>query len=189
MIVGLLATLSGSQCSQLHCGGPAPGAWHREHMDELVFSDSIIVPGSPESVYDLISDVTRMGAWSPICTACWWDEGQGPQAGSWFTGRNEVPGRTWETRSLVTVAERGREFSFLVGGSLVQWSYTLAPVPEGTELTESWEFRPEGIALFHERYGDDAGNQIAIRTAAAHEGIPVTLAAIGRTVQALADLR
>lgn len=158
-------------------------------MTELVFSQSIVVPGSPEGVYDLISDVTRMGAWSPICTACWWDEGQGPQAGSWFTGRNEVPGRTWETRSLVTVADRGREFTFLVGGSLVQWSYTLAAVPEGTELTESWEFLPEGIALFHDRYGDDAENQIAIRTAAAHEGIPLTLKAIRRTAQELADGR
>lgn len=155
-------------------------------MAALVFSQSIVVPASPEVVYDLVADVTRMGAWSPICTACWWDEGQGPQAGSWFTGRNEVPGRTWETRSVVTVAERGREFTFRVGGSLVQWSYGFAPVPEGTELTESWEFRPEGIAMFHERYGEDADVQIAIRTAAAHEGIPVTLAAIRRTAQELA---
>lgn len=158
-------------------------------MDELVFSQSVVVPGSPESVYDLVSDVTRMGAWSPICRACWWDEGQGPAAGSWFTGRNEVPGRTWETRSLVTVADRGREFTFLVGGSLVQWSYTMRRAAEGTELTESWEFRPEGIALFHERYGEDAENQIAIRTAAAREGIPVTLEAIRRTAQEFADAR
>ena len=154
-------------------------------MDELVFSQSVDVPGSPESVYDLVADVTRMGAWSPTCTACWWDEGQGPQVGSWFTGRNEVPGRSWETRSLVTVAERGREFTFLVGGSLVQWSYTMRPAPAGTELTESWEFRPEGIAMFRDRFGDDADNQIAIRTAAAHEGIPATLAAIRRTAQEL----
>ena len=154
-------------------------------MDDLVFSKSIDVPGSPESVYDLVADVTRMGAWSPICTDCWWDEGQGPQVGSWFTGRNEVPGRSWETRSLVTVADRGREFTFLVGGSLVQWSYTMRPASAGTELTESWEFRPEGIALFRDRFGDDADNQIAIRTAAAREGIPAILAAIRRTAQEL----
>ena len=33
-----------------------------------------------------------MGEWSPICRACWWDEGGGPQVGAWFTGRNETPG-------------------------------------------------------------------------------------------------
>ena len=158
-------------------------------MAELMFSQSIVIPGSPESGYDLISDVTRMGSWSPTCTACWWDEGQGPQPGSWFTGRNEVPGRTWETRSLVTVADRGREFTFVVGGSLVSWSYTLVSVPEGTMLTESWEFLPEGIAFFHKRFGDDAENQIAIRTAEAHAGIPVTLAAVRRTAQELLDER
>ena len=23
----------------------------------------------------MVSDVTRMGEWSPVCKACWWDEG------------------------------------------------------------------------------------------------------------------
>ena len=53
----------------------------------------------------------------------------------------------------------------------------------GTELTESWHFRPKGIAGFHERYGADAENQIANRTDAAHEGIPVTLAAIKKAAE------
>jgi hypothetical protein len=43
---------------------------------------------------------------------------------------------------------------------------------------ESWEFLPDGIAGFHERYGDDADRQIAIREQAAKDGIPATLAAI-----------
>ena len=53
----------------------------------------------------------------------------------------------------------------------------------GTELTESWNFLPKGIAGFHERYGDDAENQIEIRSSAAHEGIPVTLAAIKKAAE------
>ena len=43
-------------------------------------------------------DIARMGSWSPGCKECWWDEGAGPDVGSWFTGRNELPERTWETR-------------------------------------------------------------------------------------------
>jgi hypothetical protein len=50
-----------------------------------------MVARSPEDLYDMVSDVTRMGEWSPVCTACWWDDGLGPQPGAWFTGRNGIP--------------------------------------------------------------------------------------------------
>lgn len=156
-------------------------------MSCLSYSESIVVACSPERLYDLISNVSRTGEWSPICTACWWDEdedeGDGARLGSWFTGRNEVPGRTWETRSQVVVAQRGREFAFVVGGSLVRWGYSLTPIDGGTQLTESWEFRPEGIAMFEEKYGATAQAEIANRTKAAHDGIPVTLKAIKRLAE------
>ncbi len=45
-------------------------------MDTLRFSESIVVARSPEFLYDMISDVTRMGEWSPVCKACWWDDGR-----------------------------------------------------------------------------------------------------------------
>ena len=138
---------------------------------------------TPEAVYDLVSDVTRTGEWSPVCRACWWDEGASGRAGDWFTGRNEVPGRVWETRSLVVVADRGREFAWLVGGALVRWGFTMAAVDDGTLLTESWAFLPAGQQLFAERYGDGAAAQVADRTRAAHEGIPATLAAVRRIAE------
>jgi polyketide cyclase/dehydrase/lipid transport protein len=152
-------------------------------MGNLQYSESVVVDTSPESLYDMVSDVTRMGEWSPICRACWWDAGDGPRAGAWFTGRNELPERTWETRSQVVAAERGREFAFLVGGAWVRWGYTFSPVGAGTRITESWEFLPAGIARFHDRYGDDAEAQIVARTQAAHEGIPLTLAAIKKAAE------
>lgn len=152
-------------------------------MTDLRHSDSVVVSCPPEQLYDLVSDVTRTGEWSPICTACWWDEGAGPEPGAWFTGRNETPTRTWETRSQVVVADRGREFSWVVGQGVVRWSYTLAPEDGGTRLTESWEFTPQGLAFFAEKYGDDAEAQIADRTQAARTGIPATLAAIKRIAE------
>ncbi len=154
-----------------------------ERASELVHSQSVVVRASPRTVYDLVSDVTRTGQWSPICTACWWDPGAGAQVGSWFTGRNDVAGRSWETRSQVVAADRGREFAFVVGGAYVRWGFTMEPVPEGTRLTESWRFLPDGVAMFHGRWGDDAPARIAERTAQAHEGIPATLAAVKRLVE------
>jgi hypothetical protein len=153
-------------------------------MDSLTHSGSVVVRSSPEALYDLVSDVTRTGEWSPVCTACWWDEGATARVGAWFTGRNEVPGRTWETRSQVAVADRGREFAWVVGGTLVRWGFAFAPVEGGTQVSESWEFLPAGQQLFAERYGDDAQRQVEERTRAAHEGIPATLAAIKRIAEA-----
>jgi hypothetical protein len=153
-------------------------------MDNPHYSESVVVASSPESVYDMVADVTRMGEWSPVCKACWWDEGDGPRTGAWFTGRNELPERTWETRSLVVAAERGREFAFAVRGSWARWGYTFEPTAGGSRVTESWDFLPDGLAGFRERYGDDADNQIAIRERAARSGIPVTLAAIKEAAEA-----
>jgi hypothetical protein len=152
-------------------------------MSELSYRESILVACPPDELYDLVSDVTRMGEWSPICAACWWDDGGGPRPGAWFTGRNQTPERTWETRSQVVVADPGREFAFEVNHGFVRWGYTFTPASGGTELTESWNFLPKGIAGFHDRYGDDAEAQIAERTSAAHTGIPVTLAAIKKTAE------
>ena len=152
-------------------------------MSNLTYSDSIIVARSPESLYDMVSDMTRMGEWSPTCKECWWDEGETPRVGAWFTGRNELPDRTWETRSEVVVAEPGKEFAFIVGGTYVRWGYTFTPIDGGTELTESWEFLPGGIAMFAERFGEDAPAMIDNRIEAAHTGIPATLAAIKRTAE------
>ncbi|WP_091116297.1 SRPBCC family protein [Geodermatophilus dictyosporus] len=151
---------------------------------DRTFSDSIVVAAPPEAVYDLVSDVTRTGEWSPVCVACWWDEGATGAVGDWFTGRNVTPERTWETRSQVVAADRGREFAWVVGGSRARWGYTLEPVDGGTRLTESWAFLPDGLAFMAERYGEQAPEQVELRTRMAHEGIPVTLAAIRRVAEA-----
>lgn len=140
---------------------------------------SILIDATAQTLYDLVSDITRTGQWSPVCAACWWDDaGQAGRVGAWFTGRNELPGRTWETRSQITAADRGREFTWIVGGSFVRWSFTFEPDGEATKLTESWEFLPAGIAMFQEKYGDQATEEIDARTRQAHDGIPRTLAAI-----------
>lgn len=147
-------------------------------MGNRSHQESITVHASPESVYDLVSDVTRTGEWSPVCTSCWWHDSGSARVGARFTGRNERSGRTWETVSEVVAAERGREFAWVVGEGYVRWGYTMTPIDGGTELTESWEFLPAGIAMFHDKFGEDAPVQIQERTQAAFEGIPATLAAI-----------
>jgi hypothetical protein len=141
-------------------------------MEEPTYSKSIFVRRSADDLYDMVSDVTRMGEWSPVCKSCWWDEGDSAVVGAWFTGHNETPDRTWDTRSQVMVADRGREFAFLVGQAWIRWGYTFAAEEEGTLITESWRFLTAGIERFHQRYGSDAPAQVEDRIRAAHEGIP-----------------
>lgn len=149
----------------------------------LTFADSIEILATPEEVYATVSDVTRTGEWSPVCQECWWDEGDGPRVGAFFTGRNVTPDRTWETRCEVIAADEGRRFGWSVSGGRVFWIYTLEPTERGTVLSESWEFTPEGQAFFAERFGDDAPAEIEARRRTALEGIPTTLAAIKRVVE------
>jgi hypothetical protein len=154
--------------------------------EEVVYNheESITVKASAQDVYDIVSDITRTGEWSPVCSSCWWDdEVSAGSVGAWFTGLNVLPDRTWETKSQVVVAEPGREFAWIVGGKFVRWGYTLTAVDAGTVLTESWEFLPEGIAMFEEKHGEQAAARIADRTQQALDGIPKTLAAIKRIAE------
>lgn len=166
-------------------------------MTVLEFSDSVAVALPPGEVYALVSDVTRMGEWSPVCTACWWDDPHaGPVVGAWFTGRNVlpegrndvsgevVPGRTWETRSQVVAAEPGREFAWEVNNGWVRWGFSVEADGAGSRLTQHWQFLPKGLDGFRERFGADADAQIAQRSALALSGIPATLAAIKATAEA-----
>ena len=147
-------------------------------MNPLTQSVSIIIERAPEEVYDMVADVTRMGEWSPVCKACWWEEGDGPSVGAVFAGRNETPERTWEMKNRVVAADRGKEFAWEVQGTHARWGYTFAPVGGGTEVTERWDLPAEGIAFFEERLGDDAPAQIKAREQGAIVGMQQTLAAM-----------
>ena len=111
-------------------------------------SETLTVAASPDAVYDLVADITRMGEWSPVCRQGeWTDDGH-----QWFSGTNTTPERSWTTQCRIDVAERGKEFTFVNCGmagdsELVRWSYTFAPAGDGAQVTESWEVLP-GYADF-----------------------------------------
>jgi len=97
------------------------------------------VEASPETVYRVVSDVTRMGEWSPETTKCEWIDGAtGPAVGARFKGSNKRGIARWSTKPKVVVADPGREFAFEVDTD-VRWTYRLAAEGSGTQLTESFE--------------------------------------------------
>ena len=71
-----------------------PGGGHTGGMESLRHSGSVHVARSPEAVYDLVSDVTRTGEWSPICRECRW-ESEARGVGAVFVGLLESFGSFW----------------------------------------------------------------------------------------------
>ncbi|MFF5176127.1 SRPBCC family protein [Micromonospora sp. NPDC000089] len=111
----------------------------------LAVQVSRTVPAPPDRVYALLSDITRMGEWSPETYAASWRE-----PGRRFTGSNRI-GRfyRWRTTATVTEATPGRAFAFTTGWpSSSSWRYELTPVEGGTRITESMtRARPQLAAV------------------------------------------
>lgn len=107
---------------------------------------SIEIAAPPEHVYGLVSDVTRMGEWSPECyRAEWLDGARSATVGARFRGHNRVGPIRWQTTAVVTIAQPATEFAFTViddrtGREETHWSYELRPGSVGTVLTESFQF-------------------------------------------------
>ena len=102
------------------------------------------VAAPPDAVYDVISDVTRMGEWSPECVACEWMDGVTEAAvGARFRARNRHGLARWSNTPRVVVADRGRQFAFVStdprGRDMTRWTYELREQSDGTEVAESFE--------------------------------------------------
>ena len=101
-------------------------------------------------VWDLVSDVTRIGEFSPETFEAQWIRGaSGPAVGAQFKGhvkRNGV-GPTYWTLCTVTRCDPERHFEWAVGTDNVtanNWGYRLEPTPdgEGTRVTEYFRLEP-----------------------------------------------
>lgn len=143
---------------------------------------SIEIATSPEAVYDLVSDLARMGEWSPESTGGEWKEGGTGQIGDWFIGHNRAGEREWTRESQVAVADRGREFTFVVGGveeNCTWWCYEMEPSGAGTRLTEKWWFvnKTPGLAAATEE-------QLQARIGATQGSLEATVAAVKATAEA-----
>lgn len=101
------------------------------------------VAASPDRLWRLVSDVTRMGEWSPENVGAEWRSGTAGHVGARFCGRNRRGRVTWSTTCEVLASEPGRTFAFVVGTVArpdAVWRYTLTPLADGrTRISESFE--------------------------------------------------
>ena len=112
--------------------------------------DSVTVHmrATPDQVWDLVSDVTRIGSYSPETFEAEWLEGAtGPAVGAKFRGHVKRNGRgpTYWTECVVTECVPGATFGFdvLAGGKAVNhWAYAVEPSGDGSDVTESFRLSP-----------------------------------------------
>lgn len=109
---------------------------------------SVWMAASPARVWDLVSDVTRIGEFSPETFEAQWTRGStGPEVGAYFKGhvkRNGV-GPTYWSACRVTRCEPERAFEFSVGTGktvLTNWGYLLESQDGGTLVTEYYRLEP-----------------------------------------------
>jgi hypothetical protein len=149
-------------------------------VDVSAYQHTVIVTiaASPESIYDLVADIPRMGEWSPVATGGRYDEDR-----CWFTGTNAIGDYTWETRCRVDRAERGTAFVFVNHGQtgnheMVRWGFLFDATPEGTRVTESWEVLPTYEQSFAEETdpGMTLEQRLDFMREMARSGMPETLA-------------
>jgi hypothetical protein len=115
-------------------------------VSDIEVSEQIDAP--PADVYAMVSDLPRMGDYSPENTGGRWAGGaRGPKVGATFRGNNKAGWRRWRTVVTVTAADPGRRFAFDVHFAAVPistWEYTFADAGGGCAVTERWTDRRPG---------------------------------------------
>lgn len=104
---------------------------------------AIEIAADPASVWALVSDVARMGEWSPVCRRVEYVDGAtSPAEGARFLGHNRQFGARWSRTCVITACVQERELGFhtlfrdAVG---TRWRYRLEASDGGTRVVESYE--------------------------------------------------
>lgn len=105
---------------------------------DIEVSRTIAAP--PEAVFAAITDITRMGEWSPETIAAEWNEGFSAAAvGAQFTGHNTAGEAEWSTRATITEFVENERFFFdcdMNDFVFSKWGYVIEPADGGCTVTE-----------------------------------------------------
>lgn len=152
----------------------------------LGMHDSVTVhmAASPDQVWNLVSDITNTGTFSPeTFEAEWLDGATAPTLGGRFRGhvRRNGRGPVYWTQCTITTCDPGREFAFGVdgpGGRTVNtWRYRFVPNGDGTDVTESFELTDTPVLRLYWRIAGRARGRTNVN------GMRTTLGRIQEVVE------
>ena len=112
--------------------------------NQPLIQDSVEIAASPAQVWDVVSDLRRMGEWSPQCVRMA-VLGREVGVGTRTLNLNRDGWKRWPTTSRVVVFEPEQTLAFRVPLNRTVWTYELEPSATGTVLTESRR-APSGVS-------------------------------------------
>jgi uncharacterized protein YndB with AHSA1/START domain len=86
-----------------------------------------VVAVSPERVWALLSDLSRMPGWSPELVAMRPLRPGGLRVGQWYLGVNRRKAAVWPTRSVLVALEPGRALAWDTRSSGARWIWEIEP--------------------------------------------------------------
>ncbi|MGI8667475.1 MAG: SRPBCC family protein [Jatrophihabitans sp.] len=110
---------------------------------EATISKTVTIAADADLVWSLVTDLPRMGEFSPENLGGRWVGGaDGPAVGARFRGVNHNGDKRWKTFSTVVEYVPGMLLTFDVrtsfGLRVSRWSYQVEPTEAGCRLTERW---------------------------------------------------
>lgn len=116
-------------------------------MPDVSVSREVAAP--PEVVWGLVSDLPRMGEWSPENDGGKWiGDATGPTTGAKFRGDNHNGGHSWKTVATVTDCDSPSTFNFSIKAALLpiaEWGFEIEPTEQGCTIKQHWTDRRPGF--------------------------------------------
>ncbi|OZG26303.1 polyketide cyclase [Williamsia sp. 1138] len=97
------------------------------------------IKASPEKVWELVSDLKRMGEWSPQCRKVVVRGGGPVTLGTKTVNVNKRGLLVWPTTAKVVRFEPNKEIAYRITENGSIWSFTITPTDAGVKLTERRE--------------------------------------------------
>ena len=112
--------------------------------NQPLIQDSVEIAASPAQVWDVVSDLRRMGEWSPQCVRMV-VLGREIGVGTRTINLNRQGWKRWPTSARVVAYEPEQTLAFRIPANRTVWTFELEPSATGTLLTESRR-TPQGVS-------------------------------------------
>jgi hypothetical protein len=180
---------------------PTPLPENEALFAAFALSDEFSVVCSPRAAWKLVTDISRIGEFSPECIAADWIGGEisHPAVGARFEGTNRIVDEANETEFIwirpctVIACEPMKRFSYSVGDRYdgtpaTDWTFEISGTPEGCRIAQQFRHLPDGLSGIRIQADHEPGQArdiVGQRTEGLRAGIRETLVAMKFVLEAM----
>jgi Polyketide cyclase / dehydrase and lipid transport len=184
-----------------HGKRPQPAAENDALFGSFEARAAVEVVCPPSSAWDLVTNLSRIGEFSPECIEAKWLDGfTGPTEGARFEGTNRMVNDTsgsefiWIRPCTVVIAERPERFSYVVGDRYdgtpaALWEVDIEPSPTGCKITQHFRHLPDGLSGIRHAADNKPADAVKLVEARVHQLVDGMQATLRRTKRVLESTR